>query len=266
MLSDYHTHTEFSYDCNVPMERQCQAAIDAGVAEIAFTEHEENNPNEEAPNSFRHADYMAEVERCRARFAGQLTIRAGIEISEPHHYPDQVERVLAAHPWDFVLGSLHWVDEQTNALRPEFFTQYGGWRQAFQAYFREMLAMAQRGDFDVLAHLDYPARYVRLPAGQSYDIRDFEPDIRPVLRALIDRGKGIEINTASLRRGLPNPCPPACVVDWFGEMGGRLVTLGSDAHRPQDIGAHLGLALDMARQAGIAWPASYHRRQPRHGG
>ncbi len=83
-----------------------------------------------------------------------------------------------------------------------------------------------------------------------------------MLRALIDRGKGIEINTAGLRRGLPASCPPACVVNWFGEMGGHILTLGSDAHRPQDIGAHLGVALEMARQAGFTRLATFKRRQP----
>lgn len=263
MLIDTHTHTDFSYDCNVPMQRQCEAAIAAGVREIAFTEHEENNPNEDAPGSFRHAAYFRELERCRRLFDGRLTIRAGIEISEPHRYAAQAERVLAAYPWDFVLGSLHWVDEQTNVLRPDFFTRYGGWREAFRVYFRELLALSQRGGFDVLAHLDYPARYVRPARGEVYDIREFEADVRPALQALIDRGKGIEINTASLRRGLPHPCPPACVLDWFREMGGAIVTLGSDAHRAVDVGAHIPDAMAMAGAAGFAQVAAFENRLPR---
>ncbi len=264
MLLDYHTHTDFSYDCSVPMRRQCEAAIAAGVSEIAFTEHEENNPNEDAPNSFRHDAYFQELERCRTRFAGRLTIRAGIEISEPHHYPLQTERVLAAYPWDFVLGSLHWIDEQTNVLRHEFFARYGDWRESFRVYFREMLNLARYGDFDVLAHLDYPARYVRLPPGQAYDIRQFEADIRPALQALIARGKGLEINTGSLRRGLPDPCPPQCVVDWYREMGGAILTAGSDAHRSQDVGAHIPVAIEMARAAGLVHLATFERRDADH--
>src|SRR5512141_1174164 len=127
MLVDYHVHTEFSNDCIVPMSDQCQAAIAAGIRQIAFTEHEENNPKEYLPYSFDHLAYLREVDACRARYGDRLTILAGIEISEPHHHAAATERVLGryAHAWDFVLGSLHWLDADTNALSHEFYVRFG---------------------------------------------------------------------------------------------------------------------------------------------
>jgi histidinol-phosphatase (PHP family) len=262
MRVDYHVHTGFSSDCDVPMQEQCQAAMRAGIAQIAFTEHEDNNPKEYMPFSFNHPAYYAEMERCRALYAGQLIIRAGIEISEPHRYADAAEHVLRRYPWDFVLGSLHWLTPDVNTMVAEFFNGFGDWRESFRAYFREMLVMAQRGDFDVLAHLDYPARYGARYYGDAYDIREYEPQIRAVLRTVIDRGKGIEINTGSLRKRLPNPCPPQAVVDWYHELGGTILTVGSDAHRSRDVGADIPLALRMAHTAGFTHIAVYERRQP----
>jgi histidinol-phosphatase (PHP family) len=81
-----------------------------------------------------------------------------------------------------------------------------------------------------------------------------------VLRALIERGKGMEINTGSLRRRLAAACPPQAVVNWYREMGGELLTVGSDAHRAMDVGADISAALDMARAAGFTHIALYERR------
>jgi histidinol-phosphatase (PHP family) len=264
MLVDYHAHTAFSNDCNVPMRTQCEAAVRAGMRQIAFTEHEENNPKEYLPFSFDHPAYFKELARCRAHYGAQLTIRAAIEISEPHRYAAATQRVLSAHPWDFVLGSLHWLDADTNTNSREFFTRdgEGSWRAAFRRYFREMLTLAQRGDFDILAHLDYPARYASPYSGAAYDIAEYEPEIRAVLRAVIARDKGIEINTGSLRKRLPATCPPPVVLDWYRDLGGVRLTLGSDAHRAQDVGADMDTALHLAHAAGFTHITLYEQRQP----
>jgi histidinol-phosphatase (PHP family) len=248
------------------MREQCLAAVRAGIEQIAFTEHEENNPKEHLPFSFDHPAYMAELARCRQEFGTQLILRAAIEVSEPHRYADAVERVLARYPWDFVLGSLHWLNADVNVMSREFYERDGDWHNAFRAYFREMQTLAQRGDFDVLAHMDYPYRYLSMyssPASAAqYDITEYEPEIRPVLRALIDRGKGIEINTGSLRKRLPSTCPPQVVVNWYHEMGGEYLTVGSDSHLARDVGAGIDVAMRMARAAGFTQLTVYEDRRP----
>ncbi|HEY3290157.1 MAG TPA: histidinol-phosphatase HisJ family protein [Anaerolineae bacterium] len=262
MRVDYHVHTEFSNDCNVQMYQQCKAAIAAGIQQIAFTEHEENNPREYLPFSFDHPTYLDELALCRREAGDRLTIRAGIEISEPHRYPEATRRVLQRYPWDFVLGSLHWLDEYTNTGLPAFFTRFGDWRESFRAYFTEMLNLAREGDFDILAHLDYPARYGRAYFGTDYNICAYELEIRAVLAALIARGKGIEINTSSLRKRQPDACPPQPVVNWYREMGGTILTVGSDAHLARDVGADIATALQMARTAGFTHITTYEHRVP----
>jgi histidinol-phosphatase (PHP family) len=261
MLVDYHTHTSFSQDSTAPMQAQCEAAIKAGVKHIAFTEHEDYNPRDPTSFYFDHAAYWAELERCRAMFAGKLVIRAGIEISEPHRYPTLAANVLGKHSWDFVLGSLHWLSPTVNCYLPEFFEHLDDWRESMRLYFIETIELAKHGDFDVLAHIDYPVRYNTELLNNEYDIGAYEPIIREALAALIARGKGIEINLSAVRRKL-DPNPPAKVVRWFREMGGEVLTIGTDSHVPSHTGLHLDHALAIAHDAGFSRIATFERRKP----
>jgi histidinol-phosphatase (PHP family) len=263
MLVDYHTHTSFSADSDEPMERQVQAALAAGLHEIAFTEHEDYNPDDMTAFFFDPAAYVHELNRCRAKYGDRIALRQAIEISEPHRYPTRVSAVLQAHDWDFVLGSLHWLTPWINTFEPSFFTYRGegNWRESFREYFIELAELAQHGDFDVLAHIDYPSRYGQAFFGAEYNIGEYETEIRKVLGILIARGKGTEINTSLLRRNRPHPNPPQVVINWYRQMGGEILTIGSDSHAAKDTGAHMHVAVQMAKQAGFSHIATYAQRK-----
>lgn len=259
-LVDYHVHTSFSQDSDAAMEDQCRAAINSHVREIAFTEHEDYNPDDPTSFFFKHDEYWRELERCRQLFGKQLTIRAGIEISEPHAFADNASAILKKYNWDFVLGSLHWVSGKYNTYLESYFTEFGDWRMSFRRYFAELIDLAENGNFDVLSHIDYPARYGRNIYGSEYNIAEYEDLIRPALAAIIRRGKGIEINTSLLRRGGSDPNPPQIVVNWYREMGGNILTIGTDSHAPNATGVHMPLAIEMARTAGFSHLATFERR------
>ncbi len=263
MLVDYHTHTSFSADSDAAMADQCRAAIHRGLRQIAFTEHEDHNPKDMTSFFFEHSNYMRELARCRKQFEGQLVIRAGIELSEPHRHAHKMGDVLAQYDWDFVLGSLHWIGEgEINTFDDTFWTYRGDWRQSLRSYFTEMIDLAEEGNFDILSHIDYPARYGAKHYRDDYDIGAYEDSIREVLKHIVARGKGIEINTNPWRRGLPDPNPPAKVVRWYREMGGEILTVGSDAHTPKDIGAGIDRALAIAREAGFSHITTFEKRKP----
>ena len=261
MLVDYHTHTKFSADSDEPMENQVKAAIAAGLSQIAFTEHEDYNPDDMTAFFYKHTDYLQELNRCRELYGDKIILRAGIEISEPHRYPERAQAVLSQFSWDFVLGSLHWLTPWINTFEPAFFTYRGNWRESFRDYFVELAELAKHGDFDILAHLDYPSRYGLNFFGDDYEITEYETEIREVLKNLIARGKGTEINTSLLRRGRKDPNPPQAVINWYKEMGGEILTIGSDSHATKDTGAHLHIALQMARTAGFTHIATFEGRQ-----
>jgi histidinol-phosphatase (PHP family) len=244
---DYHMHTRFSPDSNAAMPDMCAAAVARGIPEIGFTEHYDLHPDEN-PRDWLDLDRWAEeLVRCRREFAGRLTIRAGIEIGEPHLFAREAGEMLARYPFDYALGSLHWVGSG-NVFMTGYFERTP--EEAFGSYFEELERMTRTGDFHILSHLDVPVRTAFGIYG-SYDPLPFEARIRPVLRNCIDRGIALEVNAGTLRRSAAVLTPGIPILEWYAEMGGLHLTLGSDAHRPEHVGSGLDAALAAARTAGL---------------
>lgn len=254
---DYHIHSVNSSDSETRLAAACEAAIVRGMGEIAFTDHADFGPDD-VPDYFHPVEYLAAIERCRARYEDRLTIRAGVEMSEPHIFVQQLEDVLAAGEFDFVIGSAHYAVGMQAGWKPAFFEQ--PLRQGYEAYFQQVVRLAEEGDFDVLGHIDLIKRDA-FKFGQPYDGPEPYADlIRTALRAIVERGKGIEINTSPLRLGLSEPCPSLEILRWYRELGGEILTFGSDAHTADDIGAGFDVAIEMARTAGFTRVARFENR------
>jgi len=257
---DYHVHTRFSCDSKTEMAKACEAAIAHGIPEIGFADHADFEPLDDCHGYMRPAAYLAEVERCRRRYGPRLRIRVGIEIGEGHVYEDQATTLLAAHDFDFVLASLHWVDGQ-----PVFDGRYFAGRtleEGLRAYFEELERLVAEANFDVLAHFDIVRRAAHRHFGlKELDYAPYEEMIRHTLRTLVERGKGLEINTATYRRGMGAPNPPLPVLRWYREMGGEVLTFGSDAHTAGSIGSGFDVAQKMAQTAGFTRLVTYERRE-----
>jgi histidinol-phosphatase (PHP family) len=255
---DYHIHTKFSIDSEANMEGACQAAIARGISEIAFTDHLDFGPDE-SYGYFRTTEYLTAIEQCRSQYGGQLIVRAGVEVGEPHLFAAESSAVVEYSDFDFVLGSVHYADGMQAAWREGFFEQ--PLRQAYESYFREVVNLSAEGDFDVLGHLDLIKRDA-LKFRKPYDGPEPYADmIRTALRSIVERGKGIELNTSPLRLGQPHPCPSLQILHWYRELGGEILTLGSDAHSPSAVGAHLDVAMEIARAAGFQHLATFSRRR-----
>ena len=257
---DYHMHSTFSCDCQSPMAAMCQAAVDQGIAEIGFTEHFDHNTRDECKDYFQLEPWAAELERCRAQFAGRLTVRAGIELGEPHLFATQTRAILARYPFDYALGSLHWVGDDS-VFDMDYFQRHPA-DVTFPAFFAELERMTALGGFDILSHFDVPVRTAFAVYG-AYDPRAYEDHIRPVLKNVIAHGIALDLNTAALRRRAQVLTPGLDILRWYVELGGERVTLGSDAHTPKQVGAHLDVALDTARAAGLKYLTFFDQRQAR---
>jgi histidinol-phosphatase (PHP family) len=259
-LPDYHVHTNFSCDSEASMESMCQAALKLGMREIAITDHADFEPRDVCSGYFRPALYWRTIERCRAIFEGQLTIRAGVECGESHVYRRQVGDLLSAHDYDFVLGSIHWVDSRPT-FDAEFFKGLT-LEEGVALYFDELARLAEEGEYDVLAHVDIVRRAAYRRFGhQRLDLAPHEARIRRVLRIVAERGKGIEINTGYVRKGMGDPGPSVEMLRWFREEGGRIVTLGSDGHKPRQVGSAFDQGVRALRQSGFDRPTTFERRQ-----
>lgn len=257
---DYHLHSMRSIDCDVPMATQCARAAELGIRELCITDHCDWHPLDTGFDYYDPAAYFADLTACRAQFGDQLTVLAGVEIGEPHVFSAQARELVDAWPYDFVLGSLHFVGDLMS-LDPEYFEGRSA-AEAYPAYFDELQRMVQVGGFDVVGHLDVPKR-VGYGRFNGYDARDYEEPIRAVLRACIERGIGIEINTSTLRRGLGQPSPSFETLCWYREMGGEILTLGSDSHHPDALASYFDDALHLARSAGFRYLTHFRQRYPR---
>ncbi|HLF28807.1 MAG TPA: histidinol-phosphatase HisJ family protein [Anaerolineae bacterium] len=256
---DYHIHSNFSCDCRYAMAEMSHGALTRGIPEIGFTEHYDLHPGEPRRDWFRLESWAGELERCRAVFDGKLIIRAGIEIGEPHIYRAETQALLQRYPFDYVLGSLHWVGPESIFERSYFRRPAA---EAFRLFFEELERMTRAGGFDVLSHFDVPVRTAFDVYGE-YDPRRYAEAIRPVLKNCIQHGIALDVNTKGLRSSCKMLTPGLDILRWYAELGGERVTLGSDAHVPKYVGADLDLALAAIQRAGLKYVTHFEKRQAR---
>jgi histidinol-phosphatase (PHP family) len=256
---DLHTHTRFSADSSASMEAMCRRAIELGLRQIAFTEHVDYVPADIGYGFFRPAAFLAEIARCRKLFGDRVTILAGVEVGELNRFRPQADELLASYPFDLVIGSLHWVDDDLVFESSYFWGRSE--ERAFREYFAAVEAMCRGGGFDVLGHLDVVKRYGYDIYGRA-DLSPFENDIRPILEAIIHHGIALEINTSTCRRPVNRTSPDALVLGWYREMGGERVTFGSDAHNLDDLAAGWEHATEMIRAAGFSHLTTFAGRVP----
>ena len=256
---DYHIHSNFSADSRASMEEMCRSAVALGVREIGFADHYDLHPDEQPRDWLRLEPWSMELERCRSAFEGRLTIRAGIEVGEPHLFQAETRAMLDRAPFDYAIGSLHHVGR--SAVYDEMFFRQPA-AEAFRLYFEELERMTGAGGFDILGHLDVPVRTAFDVYG-CYDPRLYEDLIRPVLSNCIDRGIALDINTSALRRKAGVLLPGTEILRWYAQMGGERVTLGSDAHKPDQIASHFSVALEAIRAAGLRYLVRFERRRQR---
>jgi histidinol-phosphatase (PHP family) len=241
------------------MADMCQAALDRGIPEIAFTEHFDHFNEKKERTHYHAAPFFEDIAQCRADFYPQgLIIRSGVEVGEPHLYADDVQPVLDAYPYDLVLGSLHWVNGES-VFQPRFYEGLSA-HEAIKPYFEELMVMIEHGGFDILSHMDVFKRRAHLVYG-NFAIEDWEDDVRQVWAACLEHNIGIEINTGGLRWKINEAHPNLTALRWYREIGGELLTIGSDAHRPDDLGFGLDHALQIARAAGFSALAQYEQRE-----
>jgi histidinol-phosphatase (PHP family) len=240
-----------------------QAAQSRGLTGIVFTEHGEWYPGDEAYGFLDLNAYFAEIDEARAHLESRrgrenrFALLSGIELGNPHEFPEHVGPLLARYPFDLVIGSVHWIDNLPGWERPIF---ESGMTAVYRRYFEELLAMVEGAEFDVLGHLDLVRRDSWDLFGETLTLEPYAEMIDTVLRRLIADGRGLEINTSALRKGLPETVPGVAMVRRYRELGGEVLVIGSDAHRPEHLGYGFSVARDMALAAGFKRVARFEKR------
>lgn len=263
--ADSHIHTHFSFDgaSEASPMAVCRAALEAGLQEVTFTDH--CDINGEVEQIYPHYDIEAAREAvlaAREAFAGRLTVNWGIELGQPHQYPAAAAELIDRYAFDFVLGSMH----NLTGVPDFFFLRYElmSERHFDQLFVRSLEEIRQIVTFpgiSALAHLTYPCRYYTL-AGRQYDPLCHADLLSDIFGEMVARGIALEINTSNLRKGLDLMMPDARVLALYRASGGRLVTVGSDAHAAQDVGADLDAAFTMLRDCGFDAYYTYRAGKP----
>lgn len=233
---DAHVHTRFSADSRADPQEMAARAQALGLRGLVFTDHMEFDP---AVFGYGHFDAGAAGEAIadtRARFPG-LAIFRGVEITFFSQHAGEIRDFLRAQAFDYALGSVHVIDGEDLSLDdPEArFFRSRDVQAAYGRYFAEVLALVESGLFNALGHLDICKRYGHRHYGPM-DWRSFEIPIRRILDALIASGMVLEVNTSGLRQAPGEPYPALAVAVEYARLGGRRLLLGSDAHRPEDLG------------------------------
>jgi histidinol-phosphatase (PHP family) len=265
-LMDLHVHSACSDDGASSIADYARRAAQLGLAEVGFCEHVDLDPRDRGYGYLDPKRYDREIAAARV-LVPSVRLRQGIEIAYQTSREDEVRAWLDGHTWDYVVTSVHVVDYADGwAIISESGTADGYFathslREAYVPYFEELLRAVQSGLGDVLGHLDLVKRYGASHYG-PFDPLAFEGEIRTVLQAAIESGVGLEINTSGLRQSPGEPYPALTVLRWYRRLGGEILTVGSDAHHRDDLGAGIGHALDLARAAGFRAITTFEARQP----
>ena len=260
MVVNFHFHSVCSFDGEHSLAEMCRGAVSRGVTRLCLTDHcdlvdEFGEPCDE----FSWGDVEQQLELTRAELPG-LDLRKGVELGQAILRPAAAEQVLARPGIDFVLGSMH-----NDPGLGDYYCIHPADRAEGQAlletYLQSLLALAKTDYFDSLAHLTYPLRYMNGREGLGVSIAPCSDLVREILRTLAERGKALELNTSGYRT-LGEPMPGETIFRWYRELGGELVTIGSDAHVPEHMAEGLERGMELLRQAGFRYLTLYKNRIP----
>lgn len=272
ILADCHLHSHHSGDSEAPMEAQILAAIDRGLDTLCFTEHYDPFfPYEATPEvadgtfELDLSAYRREYLSLRDRFADRIRVLAGIELGiQPHLAPylqtftDSLAQVFPE--LDMIIGSCH-LCFGADPYYPAFLEGHTE-EEALEAYFTDTLADIEAcPQVNTWGHLDYLVRYLSRRE-QFYSYRRFSDLIDPILKALIRKGTALEVNTAPLGKGLGYYHPLPDILVRYRELGGEMITIGSDAHVPDKIGAGFSEACAALRDLGFKYYTVFEKREP----
>lgn len=260
--ADYHTHSLCSPDSTAPLENMAIAARRAGMTELCTTDHcDLQQEDGSVLETWDWGPILRQYERARHLCPWpDFTLLLGIELGGAHTDPRRAADILAGAPLDFVIGSIHNLSPAAGG-RDFYFLEYESREQCsryLDDYMSGLLALAPLPTYDALGHIIYPLRYMNGRGGHRMTLAPWQEQLDEVLRTVIRTGRAIEVNThggREIREWIP-------IVRRYRELGGELITLGSDAHRTTHVGRGIRPAMDLLRENGFRWVTCYRQRRP----
>ena len=269
--ADMHMHTWFSTDSEACPRDMADEAVRKGLKTICFTDHFDKDDLEWGEEGIFDVDaYFVEMQKLQEEYAGKLSIRIGIELGLRTYLKDYYEELTKKHPFDFVIGSVHNVsykkDAEGNILYTDpaaekLFTDRTD-KEAYRLMMETTLENVRTSDcFQTLGHLDYVVRYGK-SREKEYSYTDYADIIDEILKLLIEKEKGLEVNSAGLKYGLPFAHPHPDVLKRYRELGGEIITIGADAHKPEHIAYDFAKAEEILKSCGFKYYTEFFEQKP----
>lgn len=261
MNSDFHLHTSFSSDSDTPMEEMVHEGIRKGLDMICFTEHMDFDfPPGEFDFLVDMDAYRSEWERLRDKYQDKIELLYGIELGLQPHLTGQLPEFTASHPFDFIIGSQHVADGCDPYDR--IFFENRSEEESYRRYFSCLLENLRcLSCFDVCGHIDYVVRYGP-NRNLYYSYEKYRDILDEILKVVVSRGIGLECNTAGFKYGLGHPNPTEKILRRYRELGGEILTIGSDAHAPEHIAYDFERAAALLKECGFRYYTIFKSRKP----
>ena len=278
MRADYHIHTEFSDDSDYAMEQVIKDAIKKGFDELCFTDHVDygikkdwdepgemiyrkggvGEPDQMPVANVDYPVYYKTFQKMKELYKDKIALKFGLEFGMQAHTIEKYEKLFARYPFDFIILSVHEVEDK------EFWDQgfqKGRTQQEYnERYYEEMLYLVQHyHNYSVLGHMDLITRYDK--AG-VYTFEKLKPILTKILKIVIADEKGIEINTSSHRYGLKDLTPSRDILKLYKELGGKIITIGSDSHKPEHLGAFVDETKEELKLLGFEYICTFDKMKP----
>lgn len=253
---DFHTHTAFSDDCYATTEDLLEGALAKGIKTLAITDHyDPGYPDPDFPFIIDFDGYHKMLPEMQKKYAGKMEILAGLEVGIMEGQFEEARKSVSVYPYDIIIGSFHC--HRGADLYTYDFTDVDGpaMLEDFYTYMYECIR--EFDDFDIVGHFSILDRYI----GKIYDYKPFEDVIDEVLKLVVNKGKGLEINTSSFKYGTGIWLPRESILERYHELGGEILTFGSDAHDPKYYQYHFNDAVEFAKQIGFKYYCKFRQRK-----
>lgn len=258
---DSHLHTSFSADSDTPPSFQIERAIALGMPALCITDHQDfDGPPDVMDFTFDTDAYWSALLSLKEKYQDRIDLRIGVELGLQTDIPTDLAAYAAGNSFDLIIGSTHFCD----GMDPYYPIFYEGRPEedAYRSYFEEELKNIIAHDcFDVAGHLDFVVRYGP-NKNTCYSYEKYRDVFDEILRVLVEKGKGIECNTAGFKAGLGHPHPTEAILKRYRELGGEILTLGSDAHVPEYVAYHFDQTGELLKGCGFRYYTVFRERKP----
>lgn len=266
-MFDTHIHTNNSHDSEQSIDALCRSAIEKGVKAVSLTDHADPYAYTEEHNTKVILGMLKDAEYAKKAYGNKLKILCGVEMGEYPYNIEMSKMLCNLAELDIILGSVHSfaMDNGKSHFSRDILDETVPMEKiAFQTdrYFDRILLTAKIADIDVLCHLTYPLRYINGKYKRGLDIGMYADKITKILKTIIERNIALEINTARLGTDFNYTAPTFDIVNEYYSLGGRLVTIGSDAHKPERIANGFAQVKKELKEIGFDEYHYFEKRKP----